>query len=238
MFILSEVKDSVPIFPTNFGLPTHEAITSYLNKKYANKILQQVGFCLAVWDLVECGDGKVRWGDGAVWYKVKFNLLVFQPFSGEVLVGKVLSSTPDRIRISLGFFDDIYILISSLPADEFFFDPEDPDQPTGAHYWLVPLDEDAPSDSERTKLPILNNDMIRFRITASKFQEHEPRPPSERSKIVDGMAVPVDDDEDEQLPSWLLEATIAEQGLGVTGWWPAGDDEDQEEADELAMDES
>lgn len=55
-----------------FKLETHVAITSYLHKKYSNKILQQVGFCMAVWDLVECGDGKVRWGDGAVWYKGQF----------------------------------------------------------------------------------------------------------------------------------------------------------------------
>ena len=55
-----------------FKLETHVAITSYLHKKYSNKILQQVGFCMAVWDLVECEDGKVRWGDGAVWYKGAF----------------------------------------------------------------------------------------------------------------------------------------------------------------------
>jgi len=67
-----------------FNVETHVAITSYLHKKYSNKILQQVGFCMAVWDLVECGDGKVRWGDGAVWYKGTLEWETFNPFGSEL----------------------------------------------------------------------------------------------------------------------------------------------------------
>lgn len=62
-------QDAVPVFPQSFSLKTHEAITNHLNKKYSNRVLQEVGLCFCVWDLIECGDGKVRWGDGAVWYK-------------------------------------------------------------------------------------------------------------------------------------------------------------------------
>lgn len=38
---------------------------------------------------------------------VRFNLLVFQPFIGEVLVGKVMSSTSDRIRSA---YDSLHLL--------------------------------------------------------------------------------------------------------------------------------
>lgn len=62
-------QDTVPVLPNQFETETHEAITIHLNRKYANKVLQQVGFCISVWDLIECGDGKVRWGDGKIWYK-------------------------------------------------------------------------------------------------------------------------------------------------------------------------
>lgn len=62
-------QDTVPVLPNQFAVETHEAITLHLNRKYANKVLQQVGFCVSVWDLIECGDGKVRWGDGKIWYK-------------------------------------------------------------------------------------------------------------------------------------------------------------------------
>lgn len=112
------------------------------------------------------------------------------------------------------------------------------------------------------RLPILNNDLVRLRITAARFQEHEPGPPRDRIKVVDGVAVPIAEDEDEMLPGYLLEvrlraqararppprpspqrpltdaptplhpsqATIAEQGLGVTAWWPAGEEEDDDTA--------
>jgi DNA-directed RNA polymerase III subunit RPC8 len=66
---LTSCQDTVPVLPNQFAVETHEAITLHLNRKYANKVLQQVGFCVAVWDLIECGDGKVRWGDGKIWYK-------------------------------------------------------------------------------------------------------------------------------------------------------------------------
>jgi len=40
-----------------------------LNKKYANKVLINVGLCICVFDLVEAGEGKVRYGDGCLWHK-------------------------------------------------------------------------------------------------------------------------------------------------------------------------
>ncbi|OAY81081.1 DNA-directed RNA polymerase III subunit rpc8, partial [Ananas comosus] len=41
--------------------------------------------------------------------KVKFRMVVFQPFIGEILTGKIESSDEACLRLSLGFFNDIYI---------------------------------------------------------------------------------------------------------------------------------
>lgn len=41
--------------------------------------------------------------------KVKFRLVMFRPFVGEVLEGKVRSSSEEGIHVSLGFFDDILV---------------------------------------------------------------------------------------------------------------------------------
>lgn len=43
--------------------------------------------------------------------------MLFAPFVGEVIVGKVLSCTPNYIRITLGFFEDIYVPPTLLPAN-------------------------------------------------------------------------------------------------------------------------
>jgi hypothetical protein len=69
-------------------------------------------------------------------FSVVFRMVVFRPFSGEVILGKVKSSDEDGIRrmfscgfysslltyphnlllVSVGFFDDIYIPLSYLPT--------------------------------------------------------------------------------------------------------------------------
>lgn len=55
--------------PGNFGVPAEQAIIVEINKKYANRVLHDVGLCVCVFDLVEVGEGKVRYGDGFLWYK-------------------------------------------------------------------------------------------------------------------------------------------------------------------------
>lgn len=100
----------------HFGLPPQQAITAELNKKYANRVLHDVGLCVCVFDLAEVGEGKVRYGDGFLWYKgafrhrfahtagsescvaVIFRLVTFRPFPSEVILAKVKSSDEDGIR--------------------------------------------------------------------------------------------------------------------------------------------
>jgi DNA-directed RNA polymerase III subunit RPC8 len=50
-------------------VPQEEALTAELNRKYANRVLFDVGLCMCVFDIAEAGEGKVRYGDGLLWYK-------------------------------------------------------------------------------------------------------------------------------------------------------------------------
>ena len=82
-------------------------------------MLHDVGLCVAVFDISQAGEGKVRYGDGCLWYKgmcwtstftlnashlaldtslVVFRLVVFRPFSSEVILAKVKSSDEEGIR--------------------------------------------------------------------------------------------------------------------------------------------
>jgi len=88
------------VHPADFGAPPEQAITHELNKKYANRVLHDVGLCICVFDLAEVGEGKVRYGDGFLWYKVIFRLVVFRPFPSEVILAKIKSSDEDGIRLS------------------------------------------------------------------------------------------------------------------------------------------
>lgn len=40
MFVLAEIKDTIRLPPTRFGLNMQEAISNELNKKLANKVME------------------------------------------------------------------------------------------------------------------------------------------------------------------------------------------------------
>jgi DNA-directed RNA polymerase III subunit RPC8 len=43
-------------------------------------------------------------------------MIVFRPFKGEVMLGKIKSSTPSGINLFTIFFNDIFIPFEELPA--------------------------------------------------------------------------------------------------------------------------
>jgi DNA-directed RNA polymerase III subunit RPC8 len=57
------------VAPSQFSAPAHIAITNELNKKYANRVLLDIGLCICVFDLIWVGEGVVKYGDGCYWYK-------------------------------------------------------------------------------------------------------------------------------------------------------------------------
>ncbi|KAI6164536.1 RNA polymerase Rpb7 [Pisolithus thermaeus] len=145
MFVLSTIKDTIPVLPANFGVDTEEALINEINKKYANRVLHDVGLCICLFDLAEAGEGKVRYGDGCHWYKVRFRMVVLRPFASEVILAKVKSSDEDGIRLSVGFFDDIYVPLGYLPQPSAF----DPNE--RSHFWLP--DSDATTAHELLESP-------------------------------------------------------------------------------------
>ena len=72
MFQLSIIKDTLSVHPAQFGVPPDEALIAEINKKYANRVLHDLGLCVCLFDLVQAGEGKVRYGDGCLWYKGAF----------------------------------------------------------------------------------------------------------------------------------------------------------------------
>ncbi|KAK7696398.1 hypothetical protein QCA50_001052 [Cerrena zonata] len=221
MFVLSIIKDTVAVHPQHFGLPPEQAITNELNKKYANKVLHDVGLCICVFDISEAGEGKVRYGDGFLWYKVSFRLVVFRPFASEVIVAKVKSSDEDGIRLSVGFFDDIYIPVMWLP-EPCAFDPNE-----RAHFWL-------PGSEAKTAHELLDsatddrmyidaNEIVRVRVEADEFYDDEPGPP----KATDG--VQQLHLENRRAP-YTITCSIAEQGLGPVAWWKQAEVETMDES--------
>ncbi|WRT64662.1 uncharacterized protein IL334_001596 [Kwoniella shivajii] len=232
MFVLVGVRDTVPVAPKTFDIPPATTIQDSLNKKYANKLVPDKGLALSVFDILTAEDGKVTWGNGLMYYKVSFRLMLFAPFVGEVIVGKVLSTEKSYIRVSLGFFQDIYIVPSLLPPNSAY----DPSQKK--FYWVSPDDDGTLLTPEQLansvitdRLYIDEGEPIRFRVDSIEWQDVRPTPQSvlEQENNDD---VPVKSSFDKA--GYRILATIAESGLGVTSWWSTGadPDEDQEETQE------
>lgn len=126
MFVLAELEDTVKIVPNDFKKDNLNAVTDVLNEKYANKVVQEVGHCICVHDILNVTEGFILYLDGCSYVRgiscairiitctqrfflVTFRLVVFRPFVGEILVGKIKSSSPAGVVVTLGFFDDILI---------------------------------------------------------------------------------------------------------------------------------
>jgi DNA-directed RNA polymerase subunit E'/Rpb7 len=50
--------------------------------------------------------------------------VVFKPFKGEIITGKVRTSTVDGLYVSLGFFEDVFIPAADLQAPSTFVHKE------------------------------------------------------------------------------------------------------------------
>jgi len=95
-------------------------IIEQIELKYCNKIILNVGLGVAFYDFVKIGDPYLYPGAGSAIHIVRFRLIVFRPFVGEIVSAKVMQSNKDGIRLSLEFFDDILIPSSQLQNPSIF----------------------------------------------------------------------------------------------------------------------
>ncbi|KAG8685057.1 DNA-directed RNA polymerase III subunit rpc25 [Ceratobasidium sp. 394] len=225
MFVTATLKDNVAVAPSQFSAPAQVAITNELNKKYANRVLLDVGLCICVFDLIWVGEGLVKYGDGCYWYKVTFRMVVFRPSRSEVIIGKIKSSTEDGIRVTLGFFDDIYIPRDYLPVPSAF------DLNEQAFFWLPPNHwptDEPPSATHlldtdiTTRLYLDRSEIVRIRVERDEFYDNEPGP----KKAESGLEERIDDDTDRKAP-YTITASVHGDGLGALAWWENTEQEEQ-----------
>ncbi|MBW0496164.1 hypothetical protein O181_035879 [Austropuccinia psidii MF-1] len=178
MFVLSHLKDTIKVQARDFGKDRAFVLSAEINRKYSNKVLPDVGLCIALFDLLSASEGKVLYGDGCLYHLVEFTLVVFRPFVGESLVGVVKSCTPAGIRVSLKFFDDIYIPTRALQypsaydpvLKEFFWASEYSDPEAAAS---MPADLCSYPNERRLYLQV--GEPIRIRIEGEHFCDIGPK---------------------------------------------------------------
>lgn len=109
MFILTKFQDLVQIPPHEFYKKSRDEIEDKINEKYANKVVQKIGLCMCMWDVLKASDGLIGHGTGNVNVNVEFRMVVFRPHKGEIITAKVKKSTPNGIQVTTEFFEDIFV---------------------------------------------------------------------------------------------------------------------------------
>lgn len=65
MFKLVNLMDKIRVTPDLFRLPLEEAIRGELNKRFANRVIINVGLCIALYDILEIKESFIYQGDGS-----------------------------------------------------------------------------------------------------------------------------------------------------------------------------
>ncbi|KAF3938452.1 hypothetical protein ABW19_dt0203321 [Dactylella cylindrospora] len=193
MFILTRLTDLITIQPTTFTIPTRQALEDQINTRYANKVIHKIGLSICLYDILKSSDGLIGSGTGSVNINVEFRLIVFRPFKGEVLSGRISNSSPAGIHIRLDFFDEIFI------PPHYIFEGSRFDHNEQVWVWHTEDDE----------LYFDKNELIRFRVEEEEFNDNTPVDPALRDSLADA----------DMSPPYRLIGSCYQSGLGVVAWW-------------------
>ncbi len=117
MYKLVTFEESVRIPPNLFGLPLNKAALQILREQYERTVQKQHGIVVSVHNAKIKSGGKVIHGDGAAYFDVEFDALVFAPQVNEVVEGEVTEIVEFGAFVRLGPIDGL-VHISQV-ANEF-----------------------------------------------------------------------------------------------------------------------
>ncbi|KAI2783527.1 RNA polymerase III subunit Rpc25-domain-containing protein [Daldinia loculata] len=194
MFILTKIADLVQIRPDNFEKPSHIAIEDSINAKYANRVIQKIGLCICMYDLLWASEGLIGHGSGMVNVNVEFRMIVFRPFKGETMFGRISEASQDGIHIRTEFFEDIFVEYKELPENTQYNHNEN------AWTWIY--------DPEGDPMWYDKNEMVRLQVIEEEW--HDQTPESAEEEAVDKA---------KKLSPYRIKGTMMKEGLGVCLWW-------------------
>lgn len=152
------IQDLIQIKPQDFSKPSAQAIKDVVNEKYANKIVPGIGLCICMWDLLTATEGLIGHGTGLVNVNIEFRMIVFRPFRGEIIYGRIKSSSPDGIIIDLDFTSEVFVPYQNLFENSSFSQAE------GVWVW----------NSDGTELFLDKGEPVLFRVEQEEWFDQRP----------------------------------------------------------------
>ncbi|CAD7704380.1 unnamed protein product [Ostreobium quekettii] len=213
MFFLSTLEESIRLEPKDLDKPRADAISLVIEELFVDKIVQDLGLVVTLYDIVSIASGFVHHSDGGPRFQVVFRVVVFRPFAGEVIVGKIKRVSRAGLHVSLGFFDDVIIPEHYLQEESMF------DEAEQLWFWKY-----VGEDGQENKLYMELDEDIRFKSKAVRFQAiptpEELRKAREKDPLI-GTA---------EKPLALMEVIgeVYSEGLGPVAWWMDDDEENEQ----------
>lgn len=96
------MADLVQITPEDFHKKSMHAIEDNINAKYANKVIQKIGLCICLYDLLWASEGLIRHGTGTANVNGTSSILGCRTQTPPSMInGRVSSRVPPRRLPSL-----------------------------------------------------------------------------------------------------------------------------------------
>ncbi|KAK8049559.1 hypothetical protein PG994_011289 [Apiospora phragmitis] len=176
----------------SFEKHSRVAIEDNINAKYSNRVIQKIGLCICMYDLLWASEGLIGHGTGLVNVNVEFRLIVFRPFKGETILGRISSATPEGINIRTDFFEEIFVSYKELPEScEFNHN---------AQLWTWVVDDD--------RMYYDKNEPVRLSVIDEAWHDQVPESTAEDAV-----------EQAKKISPYSIQGTMMKEGLGVCIWW-------------------
>lgn len=115
------MNDVVRIPPEKFGSPLEQVAAEVLRTSYEGVVMREFGAVLAVLNVQVSNVGKILPGDGAIFHKTSFDLLVYTPLIQEVVEGEIVEVTDFGVFVRIGPMDGL-VHVSQVINDFITYD--------------------------------------------------------------------------------------------------------------------
>jgi DNA-directed RNA polymerase III subunit RPC8 len=216
MFQLLVLSDTVHVPPNQLNIDLDTAIVDSLTQKYVNKVLFDRGLVISIYNVDSVGSPLIHPIDGGAHCKVTFHCIIFAPFLGEILIGKVKSCDASGLLVSIGGFFEWCV----VPAIQMQ-NPKECTYDKNEQLWVwkyeghelyIDLNTDIRIQvtkveyAKRQKTPVIINQPV-DPTTGQAVTQMEPNPNVSITSIADCK------------PAMKITASIADDGLGLLAWW-------------------
>lgn len=121
MYKIMTFKEHVRITPNLFGMKINEAALKILREQYERTVDKNIGVIISLHNARAENQGKIIPGDGAAYFNVEFEGLVFMPEVNEVVEGEVSEIVEFGAFVKLGPIDGL-VHVSQIANDFFSYD--------------------------------------------------------------------------------------------------------------------